>query len=303
MDWLNYHHLLNFWLVAREGSVQKASEVLYVTPASVSLQVRELERELGVKLFKKRGRGLVLTEMGEQVAEYASDIFATGRELMEVVKGRPTGRPVEFRVGVRDVMPKLLAYQLLQPALDLDPPLKLVCHEGDTSALVADLSVYRLDVVLSDTALDPYYRVRAYSHLLTESDVLVVATAKLARKYRRNFPASLDRAPFLLPTDDSTLRRSLDLWFHERGLTPFIQGEFADSAMLKIAGSRGTGLLAIPAIIEDEVKSTYGLHRIGLAEGIVERFYAISIERKLKHPGVAAIQETSVDSISANGGN
>ncbi|MCG6158275.1 LysR family transcriptional regulator [Rubinisphaera margarita] len=291
MDWLNYHHLLNFWLVAREGSVQKASEALYVTPASVSQQVRELERELGVKLLKKRGRGLVLTEMGEQVAEYASEIFATGRELLEVVKGRPTGRPLEFRVGIRDVMPKLLAYQLLQPALDLKPPVKLVCHEGDTPALVADLSVYRLDVVLSDTALDPYYRVRAYSHLLAESEVLIVAAAKLARKYRRTFPESLDRAPFLLPTEDSSLRRSLDLWFHERGLTPFIQGEFADSAMLKIAGNRGTGLLAIPAIIEEEVKSMYGLHRVGLVEGITERFYAISIERKLKHPGVAAIQE------------
>ncbi len=290
MDWLNYHHLLNFWLVAREGTVQRASELLHVTPASVSVQVRQLERSLGVRLFKKQGRGLVLTEMGEQVAEYANTIFATGREMMEMIKGRPVGRPLELRVGIREVMPKLVAFQLLQPALELDQPVRLICHEGEMSELIADLAIHKLDVVLTDTALDSLYRVQAHSHRLGSSNVTIVGAKELADRYRRNFPSSLDGAPFLLPTEVSVLRRHLDRWFNDLGLTPVIRGEFADSAMIKIAGRTGLGLFAVPSIIEEEVKKLYGLQRVGVAGGIEEHFYAVSVERKIKHPGVLAIR-------------
>lgn len=289
MDWLNYHHLLNFWLVSREGSVQRASEVLHVTPASVSVQVRQLERALGVKLLQKQGRGLVLTEMGRQVADYAGEIFATGRELMELVKGRPVGRPMELRVGIHEVMPKLVAFQLLQPALELTPPIRLVCQEGDMAQLIADLAIHKLDVVLSDTALDPLYKVQAHSHRLGESDVIVVGTRQLAREYRPNFPSSLETAPFLLPTDASVLRRQMDRWLNDLNLTPVIRGEFADSAMMKIAGRCGLGLFAIPTVIEDEVREIYGLERVGIASGIREQFYAVSVARRIKHPGVLAI--------------
>src|SRR6056297_1844762 len=174
---------MNFWLVAREGSMQRASELLHVTPASVSIQVKQLKRALGVKLVEKSGRGLVLTEIGEQVAEYATEIFSTGRELMEMVKGRPVGRPIEFRVGVRDVMPKLVAMQLLRPALELDTPVRLVCVEGNMSELIAELAIHKLDVVLSDTALDPLYKVQAYSHRLAQSGVVIVGSPALAKQY------------------------------------------------------------------------------------------------------------------------
>ncbi len=291
MDWLNYHHLLNFWLVAREGTVQRASEMLHVTPASVSVQVRQLERSLGVRLFKKQGRGLVLTEMGEQVAAYANEIFSTGRELMEMVKGRPVGRPLELRVGIREVMPKLVAFQLLQPALQLAQPIRLVCQEGDMAALIADLAIHKLDVVLTDTALDSLYRVQAHSHRLGTSNVVIVGVKDLAEKYRRGFPSSLDGAPMLLPTDVSVLRRHLDRWFSDLGLTPVVRGEFADSAMIKIAGRSGLGLFAVPSVIEEEVKRLYGLYRVGVAAGIEEHFYAVSVERKIKHPGVLAIRQ------------
>ncbi|MCG8651252.1 MAG: LysR family transcriptional regulator [Pirellulales bacterium] len=294
MDWLNYHHLLNFWLVAREGSVQRASEVLHVTPASVSVQVRQLERALGVKLFQKQGRGLVLTEMGQQVADYASEIFATGRELMEMVKGRPVGRPLELRVGIRDVMPKLVAFQFLRPALELEQPVRLICHEGEMPQLISDLAIHKLDVVLSDTALDPLYKVQAYSHRLGESDVVIVGTRELARKYRRNFPASLDGAPFLLPTDNSVLRRAMDQWFAGHGVTPIIQGEFADSAMLKIAGRQGLGLFAIPATIQEDAQKIYSLQHVGDVNGVREQFFAVSVERKLKHPAVVAIRDRAL---------
>jgi len=290
MDWLNYHHLLNFWLVAREGSVRQASEVLHVTPASVSAQVKQLETALGVKLFQKQGRSLALTEMGEQVADYATDIFSTGRELMEMVKGRPVGRPMELRVGIREVMPKLVAFQLMQPALELDEPIRLVCQEGDMGELIAELAIHKLDVVLSDTALDPLYKIQAHSHRLGDSKVVILGTRELAKKYRRGFPSSLDGAPFLMPTDASVLRRQLDRWFSDLSLTPIIRGEFADSAMVKIAARSGLGLFAIPEIIEADVKQIYGLARVGIAEGIREEFFCVSVERRIKHPGVLAMR-------------
>ncbi len=291
MDWLNYHHLLNFWLVAREGSVQKASELLHVTPASVSVQVKQLERSLNVKLLRKEGRGLALTEMGEQVAAYATEIFSTGRELMEMIKGRPVGKPLELRVGIRDVMPKLVAFQLLQPALRLEQPVRLVCHEGEMSKLVADLAIHKLDVILSDTALDPLYKVQAYSHRLGRSDVVIVSTKELAKKYRQGFPQSLENAPFLLPMDNSILRRAMDQWFNDLRISPRVVGEFADSAMLKIAGRQGLGLFAIPSSILEDVTTIYGLCEVGPAAGIQEQFYAVSVDRKLKHPAVIAMIE------------
>ncbi len=291
MDWLNYHQLRNFWAVAREGSVQRASEVLHVTPASVSVQVKQLEQSLGVKLLKKQGRGLTLTKMGEQVTTYANEIFATGRELVEMVKGQPVGRPLELRVGVRDVMPKLMAFQLLQPALESENPVKLVCQEGDMSHLVADLAVHKLDLILTDTALDPLYKVQAYSHRLSESDVVIVGSKALARKYKKGFPASLDRAPFLLPTTSSVLRRVMDQWFNDLNLTPVVKGEFADSAMLKIAGRHGVGLFAIPTSILEDVTAIYDLREVGIALGIKEQSYAVTVEKKLKHPAVVEILE------------
>lgn len=294
MDWLNYHHLLNFWLVVREGSVQRASAMLHVTPASVSVQVKQLERSLGVKLLQKQGRGLVPTEMGEEVAAYAAQIFSTGRELMEMVKGRPEGRPRELRVGIRDVMPKLVAFRLLQPALELDEPVRLVCQEADMPQLVADLAIHKLDVILTDTALDPLYKIQAYSHRLGESDVIIMGTRDLAKKYRRGFPGSLDGAPFLLPTDASVLRRAMDQWFRDLHLAPVVKGEFADSAMLKIAGRQGLGLFAIPASIEADVTAMYGVREVGRVDGVKERFYAVSVERKLKHPAVIAIREKTI---------
>ncbi|MEQ8667648.1 MAG: LysR family transcriptional regulator [Pirellulales bacterium] len=290
MDWLNYHHLLNFWMVAREGSVQQASEVLHVSPASVSVQVKQLERSLGAKLLQKQGRGVALTELGQEVAAYAGDIFAKGQELVEMVQGRPLGRPLEFRVGVRDIMPKLVAFRLLQPALDLDQAVRLNYREGDMDQLVSELSIHKLDVVLSDIPLDPRYKIQAYSHRLGESGVTFVAVSQLAKKYRPKFPHSLGEAPILLLTPDSFMRRQLDRWFSDIGLVPQIVGEFSDSAMMKIAGSSGLGVLAVPSVIEADVKRIYGLHRVGVPDGVEEQFYAISVERKIRHPGVLAIR-------------
>ncbi len=293
MNWLNYHHLQYFWAVSQEGSVAKASEKLHVTPATISIQLRDLEKQLGVKLFRKAGRGLALTEMGTAVQSYANDIFATGQELLDMVHGRPGEGPILFRVGIKDVMPKLIAYQLLEPTLQTAQEIRVACHEGDVSRLIADLAIHKLDVVLSDTPIDPSMKVKAYSHLLGESDVVLVGTKDLAKKVRKDFPDSLNSTPILLPMKDTVLRRSLDIWFDENQIRPQIRGEFEDSAMMKIMGKAGVGVFPVTAIISEEVQAMYRVESIAKVPGVTERFYALSVERKIKHPAVLAISEVA----------
>ena len=293
MNWLNYHHLQYFWTVSQEGSVAKASEKLHVTPATISIQLRDLEKSLGVKLFRKAGRGLALTEMGIAVQTYANDIFATGQELLDMVNGRPVGGPMVLRVGIKDVMPKLVAYELLEPTFRTATDVRLLCYEGDITKLISDLAIHKLDVVLSDTPIDPTMKVRAYSHLLGESDVVLAGTKALAKKFRAGFPESLNGAPMLLPMKNSVLRRSLDYWFEVNNLRPKIVGEFEDSAMLKIMGKAGVGVFPVAKTICKAVESMYGVEHIAAIPDVFEKFYALSIERKVKHPAVLAISEVA----------
>jgi LysR family transcriptional activator of nhaA len=293
VEWLNYHHLLYFWTVARLGSIARATEELYLSQPTISAQIHALEQSLGEKLFTRVGRNLTLTETGQVVFRYADEIFSLGRELMDVMKGRLPGQPVRFVVGVADVMPKLIAYRLLEPALRLTEPVRVVCYEDKTERLLAELAVHGLDLVLTDTPVGSTVKVRAFNHLLGECEVTVFAPAKDAAGYRRRFPRSLHGAPFLLPTDNTTLRRSLDQWFEAEDIHPFVVGEFADSALLQVFGQGGTGLFAAPSVIEAEIRQQYGVQPVGRIEAVRERFYAISVERKLKHPAVLAISETA----------
>lgn len=298
MNWLNYHHLQYFWVVSQEGSVAKASEKLHVTPATISIQLRDLEKSLGVKLFRKAGRGLALTEMGLAVQSYANDIFSTGQELLDMVSGRPVGGPMVLRVGIKDVMPKLVAYQLLEPTLRLNADIRVLCYEGDVSNLISDLAIHKLDVVLSDTPIDPSIKVRAYSHLLGESDVVLVGAKPLAKKLKVDFPNSLDDAPMLLPMRNSVVRRSLDYWFEVNRVRPRIVGEFEDSAMLKIMGKAGVGVFPVASAIRKEVEEMYDVEFIASIPGVSEKFYALSVERKVKHPAVLAISEVARKKLS-----
>ncbi|MGL6094861.1 MAG: transcriptional activator NhaR [Fimbriiglobus sp.] len=298
MDWLNYHHLHYFWVVAREGSVTAACDVLHLSQPTISGQIRELEKAMKAPLFEKSGRGLVLTETGRAVFRYADDIFALGRELMDVVSGRPVGQPVRLRVGIVDVMPKLIAHLLIEPALRLPEPVRVVCVEGKLNQLAAELTIHNLDVVLSDTPLPPTVKAKVYTHLLGESGVVIVGTPELVAAYQAGFPKSLDGAPILLPTEGTALRRSLDQWFDAEGVRPVVRGEFEDSALLKTFGRSGAGVFAVPAAAERDVRMHYGARRIGRAAGVRERFYAVSVERKLKHPAVVAICETARRSLA-----
>ena len=293
MNWLNYHHLLYFWMVAREGSIARACEQLHLAQPTISSQLRKLETSIGEKLFKRVGRNLVLTETGQLVFRYADDIFALGRELTDVLRGRPTGSPLRFYVGVADVLPKLIAFRLLEAALHLPEPVQITCEEGKLDYLLMELAGHRLDVVLSDQQLGAMVHVRAYSHLLGQCGVSVFGTPALARKYLARFPKSLNGAPMLLPMRNTALRRSMDQWFDSEDIQPKVVGEFEDSALLNVFGAANVGLFTAPSAIEKEVCRQYRVRLLGELPVVQERYYAISPERKLKHPAVAAISEAA----------
>jgi LysR family transcriptional regulator, transcriptional activator of nhaA len=288
---LNYNHLYYFWVVARKGSIARASEALFLTPQTISGQLRTLEEMLDTKLFRKHGRGLVLTDSGALLFQYADEMFRVGVELESVLKGKSPHRGSLLRVGVADAVPKLIAYRLLEPALALADPPQLVCHEGVLEDLLGELAIHRLDVVIADSPLQASLNVRAYSHLLGECGVSFFAAPPLARRLGRRFPAALDGAPLLVPSGHSLLRRALDDWLAAEGLRPRIVAEFQDSALLKTFGRAGHGVFAVPSAIEREVKREHAVVVLGRTERIRARFYAISAERRIKHPAVLAISD------------
>ena len=289
MDWLNYHHLLYFYTVAKAGSVSRAAKRLRLAQPTLSGQIRKLEEAFDEKLFARSGRNLVLTEMGQVVFRYAEEIFTLGRELTDTLRGRLSGRSPRLIVGVADVVPKLITARLLEIALTLPEPVQLSCVEGKSDRLLADLAVHAFDLVITDSPLPPHLSVKAYNHLLGETSVTFFATRELGTRHRRRFPASLSGAPLLLPTPNTQLRRSLDQWFQSRNLHPRLVAEFEDSALLKVVGHHGHGIFPAPSVLEDELRRQYGVRALGVADGVMERFYGISVERRIKHPAVAAI--------------
>ena len=291
MEWLNYHHLLYFWTVVQEGGIAAASRKLQIGRPAISMQVKSLEAFVGAPLFTRRGRHLALTETGKLVHAYAGEIFRTGRELVEAVRGRPVGRPLVLRVGIADVMAKLVAFRLLLPALDADRQTALECREEHPERLFAELAVHELDLVLSDIPLSPGLDVRAYNHVVGESTITLFAAPALAARLRRRFPRSLDGEPFLMPSRATSIRRSLDHWLEEQEVRPRVVGEFEDSALIKVFGQAGHGVFPAPTVVQDEVRRQYGVRPIGVLEGVRERYYAISPERRIKHPAVALIVE------------
>lgn len=293
MEWLNYHHLLYFWTVVRTGSIHKAGEQLRVSPPAISAQLKLLEDQLGEKLLTRSGRRLVLTETGRTVFGYAEDIFTLGREMMDVVKNRPIGRPLRLDVGVVDVMPKVVVQTLLEPALHLRESVRIVCREATSDLLLGRLATHELDVVLSDSPVDPALKIRAYSHLLGECGVSFVVGQKAAPPYRGKFPQSLNGAPMFLPTDNTAFRRNLDFWFESNGIRPLVLGEFEDYALLRAFGETGVGVFPLPSVVGPQIRKQKSLRTIGATNQVRTQFYAISAERKLQHPAVVAIRNAA----------
>jgi len=286
---LNYQHLLYFWSVVRTGSLTRACEELALSAPTISAQLRTLEARLGEKLLTKAGRMLVPTEVGRVVYGYADEIFGLGRDLVEALEHRPTRRPLRFVVGIDDVVPKEIVHRLLEPALALKRPVRLICREGTLERLVADLAVHEVDLVLSDSPITPSLHVRAYSHHLGTSEESWMAAPALAKKLRRGFPKSLDGVPVLLPTDDTAIRRALDQWFDRQDVHPLVIGEFEDYALMREFARAGHGFAPVPTVLQEQFRREYGLASVGRATGVEAQFFAISVERRIKHPAVAAI--------------
>jgi LysR family transcriptional activator of nhaA len=293
MEWLNYHHLLYFWMVAKRGSIAKACEALRLAQPTISGQLRSLEESLGEKLFVRQGRRLVLTDAGQTVYRYADEIFALGSELMDVLKGRPRNRPLPLIVGVSDLIPKLIAYRILEPALSLKGGVQIECYEDTPEKLLLSLSAHELDLVLTDAPAYSAVRVRVFNHLLGSSAVGLFASPPLANFYRKNFPDSLTGAPFLLPMKNSAFRQVLDQWFEAHSVRPRILGEFQDTALLTTFGQTGAGIFAAPLAIEREVRKRYRVSKLGDLGMQVTEYYAISAERKIKHPAATVIAEVA----------
>lgn len=291
MRHLNYNHLLYFWMVGREGTIARAAECLHLTPQTISGQLKLLEETVGSPLFERRGRHLHLTETGRTVFGYADDMFRLGTELADVLRGRTTAGQRVFRVGVADVVPKLVAYRMLEPALSLAEPMRMVCQEGKLERLLADLSVHRLDLVLADSPVSPALNLRVFNHALGETGVSFFAREDRAAVLRKGFPDSLGGEPMLLPATNTALRRGIDQWLQQLEIVPLLLAEFDDSALMRAFGESGRGVFPSPTAIEAEVLRHQEVALVGRAPSVRERFYAISAERRIRHPAVAAISD------------
>jgi LysR family transcriptional activator of nhaA len=297
MDNLNYKHLRYFWMVAKTGSIARASEQLYCSPQSISGQLGELENNLGVQLFKKVGRGLALTDMGRRIFSYADEIFALGSELLEVTHHKLTKKSTPFKIGISDSVAKSIAYKIIEPVLHLDEPIRLICREGKLAGLLSEMSVNQLDLVIADRPMPTSLHVRAHNHLLGESKLAIFASKNLAEAYveheNMQFPFNLNGAPFLLPGEDFTFQKKLIDWFESKKIYPRIVGEFDDGALLKSFGQAGAGFFAASAAIADYVCHQYQVQQVGQVDKVTEQLYAITTERCLTHPAVMAIVQAT----------
>ena len=299
MEWLNYHHLRYFWTVARKGGVRKAAEELHVSQPSISAQLRLLEESLGQKLFRRSGRNLVLTETGQLVLNYADEIFSAGRELMNAVKQRPGKHPVRVNIGLTDAFPKLIAFQILRAAFRSEAAVHMICREGEIGPLVSHLQAHRLDIVLADEPASSALKAKTFNHRLGRSGVTFCAVPSLAAKLRRNFPQSLDGAPALLPTQNMGMRAALETWFDSKAIRPRLVGEFEDSALMEVCSTGGRGFTAVHTVVDRAALKHYGLRVIARVDECGTDFYAITAERRVKHPAAVAITEHAYSSVFA----
>ena len=286
---LNFRHLHYFWVVAKEGSVTRAAERLGLAVQTVSAQLSLLEQAVGKSLLAPQGRRLVLTEAGRLALGYADQIFLLGEQMQEALAAVDDEPTLRLAVGISDSLPKLISSRLLEAALRLPQRVKLVCFEDKFESLLGDLTMHKLDVVLTDRPAPSGAALRVFSHLLGESDIALFGSKELAKRYRAKFPASLSGAPLLLPTRNNVIRGRIDHWFEAHELRPDVVGEFDDNALLNTFGRNGLGLFPAPSALAADVEEQFGAVLIGELDQVHEQFYAVSNERKIKHPAVEAI--------------
>lgn len=293
MNWLNYHHLQYFWLVVREGGISKACKVLNLTQPTVSKQIKLLEDQIGEPLFRREARSLELTETGQMAYDYADEIFSLGQEFLENIRGVSSTKPRRLRVGISVGLPKLISHRILCPILAEEHRVHLICEEDHTDRLLAELSIQRLDLVLSDAPISGSIKVKAYNHFLGDCGMSFFAEPRFAQKLKGPFPENMDGVPFISLANNSISRRTMDRWFDSVGIRPHIVAEIEDSALMKVFGRGGSGIFAGPSVIEDEICRDLDVVALGSTDSVRESFYAITIERKFKHPAVAYLAETA----------
>lgn len=293
MAQLNYKHLRYFWTVAKSGSIARAANQLHVTAQSISGQLTEFQTTLGARLLRRAGRGLELTDAGRRILRYADDIFGLGDELLTVVRDPRSQSVMPIRIGVADSVPKSVAYHVIEPILHMQERVYVICREGRLVSLIADLAVHRLDMVIADRPMPTDIKVKAFNHLLGSSDLSVFASSKLAKTLRGPFPASLQGAPLLLPGESAAIRSPLERWLEAQNVQPRVVGEFDDGALLKAFGQGGAGLFVAPTAIAEYVCAQYHVQPVGRIDSITEDLYAISTERRLRHPAILAISEAA----------
>ncbi|NBV74432.1 MAG: LysR family transcriptional regulator [Methylococcaceae bacterium] len=284
MQRINYQHLYYFWTVAKQGSISAACEILHLAQPTISAQLAIFEEQIGSRLFARQGRRLILTDTGRAVFHYAEEIFSLGQELTHTLKGLRTERGLRLTIGISDALPKLLAYHLIDPLLKQADPVQIQCWEDKTDRLLNELALHRLDLVLSDVPATPASGTRIFNHFLGASPVAIFGAPALASRYREDFPRGLNGAPFLLPTTNTALRRSLDLWFERMGISPSIQAEIEDSGLIKTFGMGGSGLFFSPSAVSQAIEQQYRVENLGMADEVSERFYIVTAQRRLKHP-------------------
>jgi LysR family transcriptional activator of nhaA len=294
VEWLNYHHLYYFWVVARTGSVAAASRELRLTHPTISAQIHQLEDIIGEKLFRRAGRGLALTDVGQVAFRYANDIFGLGREFMDVVKRRSTPHAMRLAIGVTDFLPKSVVQRLLEPALRMEGPMRLICREDRSlHDFLDELSMHALDLVLADSPASVGSPMKLFNHVLGDCGTTIFGSAHAAAKLKRGFPRSLDGTRFLVPGANAGLRREIEQWFDAQGIRPQVVAEVDDSGLLQVLAAGDHGVFAGPSVMEADARAHYGLRPVGVIPTLRQRFYAISVEQRLRHPGAIAICQSA----------
>lgn len=289
---MNYKHLHYFWVTARAGGIVKAGEQLHITPQTLSGQIKLLEDSLGRELFRKKGRGLELTEDGRVALSFADEIFALGSDLRGAMRqGDGRGRALEFRVGVADSVAKSVAYRLLEPAMSIAEPVRLIGVEGKFVDLLAQLALHKLDLVIADEPLTKRISVKAFNHALGTTPMTFFCTPELRSSLSGDFPQCLHGAPMLIQGSASSVRQQLDGWLARHRIQPRVVGEFDDGALMTAFGREGRGVFMSPTVLEQETLAHYGVEVLGRSEELVEEFFAVSVERRISHPCVVAITQ------------
>ncbi len=290
---INYKHLHYFWVVAKQGGIARASEILHLTPQTISGQINQLEDNLGQALFNRVGRNLELTETGRLALSYADEIFSLGSELEDNLRNLPEDRPLMFKTGIVDVVPKTIAHRLLAPVLEMPEPMRLLCRENSIEALLADLALHRVDMVIADGPIPPGIDVRGFNHPLGESGISFMGAPELVDELEGEFPHNLSGAPLLIPSGINRVHDRLLQWLESQRVYPRITGEFDDSALMKVFGQAGVGIFVAPTAIAEEVGKQFGARQIGRTDAVREQFFAISVERRISHPAVAVVTEAA----------